>query len=153
MGASVQPLVDMVTNLRDPDLQAEALTSLAIASEKKQNALELCKPEVFVAFEKIMRAAEYKALFPMTQVLNNLTPWQREAEHCFAEQVFWQALLQSTVAQSINLELQKKFAHVVGSVRPSQEQVSAMVEVINCKMIAPEISDILHDAFSNSTAV
>merc|ERR1712137_1276642 len=123
MGASVQPLVDMVTNLRDPDLQAEALTSLAIASEKKQNALELCKPEVFVAFEKIMRAAEYKALF------------------------------QSTVAQSINLELQKKFAHVVGSVRPSQEQVSAMVEVINCKMIAPEISDILHDAFSNSTAV
>jgi len=140
--APLQPFLEMAMGNSDPFLLGEAACGLANAFMDPQSDAELCTQEAFSAFEGMLRTGGYNILQPLAQLLSRLV-MNIKAAPFFADQVFWQALLDVVIAPKTCDKLKTQFVCVVNSALgfgASQEQLKTWEAANEATNVARETS-------------
>jgi len=138
--APLQLFLDMAIGNSDPFLMGEAAWGLANAFTDPQSAVELCTREVFTAFEGMLRTGGYNILQPLAQLLARLV-MNTKAAPFFADQVFWQTLLDVVSTPETCDKLKTQFVCVVNSalvLGASQEQLKSLEKANEARVFARE---------------
>eukprot|EP00812_Abedinium_dasypus_P010110 NODE_3750_length_747_cov_12.368497.p2 GENE.NODE_3750_length_747_cov_12.368497~~NODE_3750_length_747_cov_12.368497.p2 ORF type:complete len:196 (-),score=51.94 NODE_3750_length_747_cov_12.368497:145-732(-) len=156
--ALLQPLLDMARRGVDPRLQAEAAAGLADAATEPLLAKGLCTPEAFGAFLPVLHCGGNAARSAMARVLSVLAAEPR-AGVCFADEGFWQALLDVTVVQGVCEKLQRRFAEVAAcavalcAVTVPHEAAERQLQMLRATMKLHAIRPLVRDALSQVAAL
>eukprot|EP00811_Abedinium_folium_P035900 NODE_8655_length_1478_cov_38.425611.p1 GENE.NODE_8655_length_1478_cov_38.425611~~NODE_8655_length_1478_cov_38.425611.p1 ORF type:complete len:393 (+),score=65.30 NODE_8655_length_1478_cov_38.425611:75-1253(+) len=149
----LQPLLDMA--MCGSLLQAEAADGLADAAAEPQLAKSLCTAEGFAALLHLLRHGGYATLSAMAQVLSRVA-MEPQAVGFFADERFWQALLDLIVVQGVCDTLHRQFAHVascaltlsvaVAACDVAERQRQMLQHLMARSAISPLVRDILSAA-------
>lgn len=112
---SVAPLLDLVGNSGNAQLQAEGLQGLLHTSKNADAALQLCSTQAFVFFQDLLQIVCFSIAAPLSQLLCYLASLP-ETRHMFIDQQVLRPMIDKVWAKAAGQFVSEQLAKAVCSV-------------------------------------
>lgn len=109
---SIAPLLDLVGNSGNAQLQAEGVQGLLDTSRDAQAALQLCSTQAFVMLHDLLQLACFSIAAPLSQLLCRLASLP-EAKHAFIDQQVLRPMIDEIWATALGHYVSEQLAQAV----------------------------------------